>query len=544
MKRIRLLAAIILTIGMVACGNKESSYNYEDGDEFTAKTAEGVDMLFRIINVKDSTVQVGNGDSHLHPYFNDLVAINQQAKGTITIPNVVNGFRVVRIAEAAFFKCNIEKVIIPEGITSLEKDAFFNCTKLHDVLLPNSLKSIADGSFYCCPLTSIIIPKNVEYISSKAFDNVPLENIKVDNNNRKYDSRNNCNAIVQTSTNTLVKGCENTIIPNDVYCIGEYAFYKCKGLRSTNIGSGVKKIKDYAFAECKNLVNIHITDNVEIISETAFKYSAGVNSIIVDSNNKFYDSRKNCNAIIETSTNTLVRGCKKTVIPDDILKIGDWAFSSCIDMNSINIPSSVKEIGNHAFSSAILNTIKIPSSVKEIGDFAFSSSKLNKVELSEGLERVGNSAFEFCNLKSFIIPSSVVTIGNSALKNCDKLEEIIVNKDNPKFDSRNNCNAIIVTKINSLRAGCKKTLIPNDIEIIENGAFGIGIKRIMIPKNIKKIGEDAFYASIVTSLIEEPFNIDVIEHIIDTLFVPKGTKDKYANTEGWKTAKNIIELSD
>ena len=97
-----------------------------------------------------------------------------------------------------------------------------------------------------------------------------------------------------------------------------------------------------------------------------------LSSIMVDANNTKYDSRENCNAIIETSTNTLVVGCKVTVIPNSVTRIGDDAFSGCSDLTSITIPNSVTSIGHFAFENCSgLTSITIPNSVTRIDTDAF-----------------------------------------------------------------------------------------------------------------------------------------------------------------------------
>ena len=139
-------------------------------------------------------------------------------------------------------------------------------------------------------------------------------------------------------------------IPNSVTSIGDSAFTGCSGLTSVTIGNSVTSIGDYAFSGC-----------------------IGLTSIVVESGNTVYDSRNNCNAIIETSTNTLITGCKNTVIPNGVTSIGDLAFSGCIGLTSITIPSSVTSIGRYAFEGCSgLTSISIPSSVTSIGNYAFS----------------------------------------------------------------------------------------------------------------------------------------------------------------------------
>ena len=110
------------------------------------------------------------------------------------------------------------------SVTCIDGDAFRYCTGLTSITIPNSVTHIFDGAFFgCTGLTSITIPNSVTFISNWVFAGCSgLESITVENGNNRYDSRNNCNAIIETSTNTLIAGCKNTVIPNSVTSIGEY----------------------------------------------------------------------------------------------------------------------------------------------------------------------------------------------------------------------------------------------------------------------------------------------------------------------------------
>ena len=108
-------------------------------------------------------------------------------------------------------------------------------------------------------------------------------------------------------------------------------------------------IGDYAFSGCDSLTSITIPNSVTSIGDDAFSGRKSLTSIRVESGNTVYDSRGNCNAIIETATNTLISGCKNTIIPSSVTSIGDWAFSYCSGLTSITIPNSVTSIGGTAF---------------------------------------------------------------------------------------------------------------------------------------------------------------------------------------------------
>ena len=324
------------------------------------------------------------------------------------------------INEETFSGCtDLTSVIIPNTVTKISYEAFSNCSGLTNITIPNSVTIIENYAFSnCYRLTSIAIVESVTSIGNYAFYRCSgLTSIRVDENNTVYDSRDNCNALIEKSTNELMVGCKNTTIPNSVTSIGNSAFYGCTGLTSVTIPNSVTKLGESAFRECAGLASIEIPNSVTEIGSTAFYECVGLTNItisnsvtdigneafckctelaniVVDENNTVYDSRDNCNAVIEKNTNKLVFGCKNTTIPNNVTSIGDSAFYECTGLTSITIPSSVTSIGNSAFSGCTgLTSITIPSSVTRIGRSTF---------------------YECTGLTSIMIPSSVTSIDSWA----------------------------------------------------------------------------------------------------------------------------------
>ena len=200
---------------------------------------------------------------------------------------------------------------------------------------------------------------------------------------------------------------EELIIPNSVTRIGQFAFDRCSSLKSIVIPDSVTQIGDRAFYVCSSLKSIVIPESVTQIGQYAFSECSSLQSIEVSKGNAIYDSRNNCNAIIETENNTLVAGCSQTVIPDSVTQIGDSAFSGCSSLQSIVIPESVTEIGSDAFSCCrSLQSIAIPDSVTKMGKHAFSyCSRLQSIVIPDSVSQIGEYAFWDCrNLHSIVIP--------------------------------------------------------------------------------------------------------------------------------------------
>ena len=153
-------------------------------------------------------------------------------------------------------RSKINKVVIEYGVTSIGSRVFHLCLRLTSITIPNSVTSIRDYAFKDCNITSITIPNSVTSIGEKVFmDNLRLTSIIVEKDNPKYDSRDNCNAIIETKSNTLIAGCKNTVIPSSVTSIGDYAFFGSE-LTSITIPNSVKSIGDYAFGGCSDLTSI------------------------------------------------------------------------------------------------------------------------------------------------------------------------------------------------------------------------------------------------------------------------------------------------
>ncbi len=267
------------------------------------------------------------------------------------------------------------------SIDMIPNSAFQNCTSLRSIKLPNSLTSIGNYAFKSSGLQSITIPASVTSIGEEAFYGCSsLTNMTVAEGNTIYDSRNDCNAIIKTSDKTLAFGCRNTDIPSSVIAIGPKAFGGLTELIGISIPSSVTRIEDQAFLNCTGLRTIVIPASVNNIGYAPFYGCSALTSISVAEGNSKYDSRDNCKAIIETSTNTLVAGCRNTAIPTTVATIGTAAFGGQTGLRSIEIPYLVEGIAAEAFMGCSnLSNVVIANTITTIGEKAFEGTSLTQV---------------------------------------------------------------------------------------------------------------------------------------------------------------------
>ena len=222
----------------------------------------------------------------------------------------------------------------------------------------------------------------------------------------------------------------------DVTSIGIGAFASNCELTAVKIPNSILHIGECAFDQCKKLQSLTIPKSVTDIEGTILDECDAITSIIVDKDNKFYDSRNNCNAIIHTATNELIQGCQTTIIPNTVTRIGNDAFAFISTLTSIDIPNSVTSIGYFAFRNTGLKSLVLPNSLIHLEEEAFFSCKnLTSVTLSESLENLPFGSFLQCNITSITIPASVESIENLAFYS-NRIEIYIESTTPPFIDTK------------------------------------------------------------------------------------------------------------
>lgn len=385
------------------------------------------------------------------------------------------------------------------AVTSLENvfndDNAYGITSLDDLQYFTGLTSLGYELRWLYALESIIIPKNVTSISVSVFEYWEnLTSLKVDEENTVYDSRNDCNALIETATNKLLMGTSDTEIPSTVEIIGEGAFAYIDW--NGTIPEGVREIEGEAFYS-SDITSLTIPASVVKIGDDAFIRCFSLNAISVNSSNTVFDSRNDCNALIETATNTLLLGCGNTTIPASVTAIGPSAFEGCSAVKAIVVPDNVTSIGKRAFNGSDFTSITLP----------------------EGLSAIEEHALSQCyNLTSVTIPAQVKSIGYYAFYADKELEEIV---------------------------------LPEGVDSIAEGAFCYCDKlaRVVIPSTVKTIGKNTFMQSMALTDVQvgmtTPIAIDATvfpNRANATLTVPFGTKTAYEAANYWKEFKEIVEM--
>ena len=163
----------------------------------------------------------------------------------------------------------------------------------------------------------------------------------------------------------------------------------CTGLQSISIPNSVTIIRIRAFFGCTGLSSIIIPQSVSDIGMSVFSYCSAIRSVIVESGNSIYDSRENCQAIIESSTNKLLFGCINTTIPSSVVSIGENCFEGS-SITSITIPENIKEIGSGAFYECLnLTSVSIPNTVTCIEGATFGNcSKLENITILINIKKL------------------------------------------------------------------------------------------------------------------------------------------------------------
>ena len=258
--------------------NNKIFYTSTDGQIVTPRYIDGFGS-----NIISNTYSEGVG---VIVFDGNITKIDSAAfKNCTSLTSITIPSSVTIIDFEAFEGCtSLTSITIPSSVTSIESYTFSGCTSLTSITIPSSVTIIKNCAFEnCTSLTSITIPSSVTSIESGIFDGCTgLTSIIVDIHNKYYDSRNSCNAIIETATNELIQGCKYTFIPSSVTSIGDCAFFRYEGLTSITIPSSVISIGYRTFELCTSLPSITIPSSVTSIKSRAFNNCSRLSEVIVN----------------------------------------------------------------------------------------------------------------------------------------------------------------------------------------------------------------------------------------------------------------------
>ena len=509
------------------------------------------------------SVDIGEGVTEI----GDYAFISFSSMTEISIPE-----SVTRIGEYAFAWCSsLESIYIPQNVTVINDYTFMYCRSLNTVNIPNNVTEIGSGAFNECAIESITIPNSVVRIGGCAFDSCSeLKNVNIPNG-------------VKTIEAATFAYCDlrEITIPDSVTNIEREAFRGCNNLTSITLSQSIEKIEYSAFENCP-LSRIDLPVTLRTLGSSAINnsdtviYYAGtekawgkiiqyadsldykeilfgeqevpwlnVTSGACGENAKWSLTGDEYNLTLTISgsgdmenysynTKPLWEDRKSEicniVIEEGITSIGDYAFSGCEKVKSVDIPGSIKTIGGCAFTGCGLTDLNIPNGVEKIKYWAFNSCKaLTAAWIPNSVTSIGEKAFADCTeLTSLRIPGSLKLYEDEFLcSKCKKLTEVQIEgemskglrgglkysfRDTPWWKSFGDM--VIIDHVFISYEGDDATVtIPDDVTEIEREAFYYNSipESIIIPDSVKQIGTAAFAGCSSLKEIKIPEGITVIE---------------------------------
>lgn len=512
-------------------------YNIIDQDNhFVALTYPGEDSISPYYPFEMPTGNIVLPTSVLHDGINySVTEIGDYAlatcfglTGELIIPSTIT-----RIGVGCFLGCEgfTGALVIPESVTIIDDEAFMSCSGFNgDLTIGNNVVSIGNLAFAWCGFTgTLTIGESVSQFGANPF--LWCTNISRIDYNAKNNTSINSNQLPFNNMGTF--DCINLGVNVEHLCDGHITTFsgcvcdtfnfnaknlqfnssyqcpiKCQ-ISVLNICDSVTTIPQYLFYRVE-ANEINIGNSVITIEDNAFAYSDITSVTFGNSLQSIgFGSFESCSflegvvfpeSLQEIQTGAFrYSGVTYAIFPSSLTKLGNYAFSASA-LQTLSLPNSLDSIHDNTFNHCqdLHEIINFPTDIRYIGDYAFRDCEnLSEIPLFPNtLNHIGEEAFYGCYAAKGVlyIPESLIEIPESAFRYCSELEGIIVNPNNPNYDSRFDCNALVLTETNRIILGCINSTIPNSITTIGQLSFYSieGLSQIIIGNTVETIESDAF----------------------------------------------------
>lgn len=404
----------------------------------------------------------------------------------ITLPSTLR-----EIGEEAFIGCALEKVTLPEGVETLGERAFACCGQLKTITLPNTLRRMGYGVFAeCDALWGLTLPASLTEIDGNPIPAIPLSRHFFANSLRIAPD----NPVLHIENQMLLAGdtvicaardVRDVTVPEGITTIGRGAFYSAQVERVT-LPEGLMEIQQEAFYDCFALRSISLPESLQSIGASAFSSCRALAEITLPEGLRTIGTR----AFDWTGLTSLH-------LPENLEEIGYSAFASNAELQEVTFPKNLRVIPTDMlYNCSALEKVVLPEQLERIEASAFAYCEaLTEIDLPEGVQFLGRNAFERCGFASICIPDSVTEIEGNPFKNCKALRTVELSPNHPLLTVQDGMliDHVHQRVLRRLTTGAV-CIVPEGIKEIADGAFGRipELTEIMLPDSLERIGEAAF----------------------------------------------------